>query len=172
MASNGTGLLPGESPPLTIITSTDASGIVLVATALGLVFALISLLIRVFIRLEFRHQFGRDDIVATLAMVGPCQVDNHERQLTVARSSRCYNRVSNSSESRKASVRLLQILLRMILYKCKRCVEIVTNRQSRARSNRYRPYMRATFSISLPSGLQNAPLPSYSFACHQTRAIN
>jgi hypothetical protein len=164
MASNGTGLLPGQSPPLTIITSTDRSGIVLIATALGLAFALISLLIRVLIRLEFRHRFARDDIVAALAMVGLYQVDSYERQLTVARSSRCYNRVSYSSEPRKALAELLQIFLRMILYRCKRRVEFFTNRPCRVRSNRYRLYMRATFSISLPSGLPNAPLPSYSFA--------
>jgi len=96
MDSNGTDLLPGEAPPLTVITSTDRSGIVLIATALSLAFALISLLIRLFIRLEFRHPFSRDDVAATLAMVSPCQVNNHEWQLTVARSSWCYSPVSNS----------------------------------------------------------------------------
>jgi hypothetical protein len=73
--SNGTELLPGQSPPLTVITSTDSSGIVLIATTLALAFALISLLIRLFIRLEFRHQVSSDDIAATLAMVGSYQAD-------------------------------------------------------------------------------------------------
>jgi hypothetical protein len=78
MDSNTTGLLPGQSPALTVITSTDRSGIVLIATALGLIFAIISLLIRLFIRLEFRHQFARDDIAAALAMVCPYQMDDNE----------------------------------------------------------------------------------------------
>ena len=39
-------------------------------------------------RLEFRHQVARDDIAALLAMVGPYQVDDDDRQLTIARSSR------------------------------------------------------------------------------------
>lgn len=69
MASNETGLYPGQMPPLTVITPTDHGGLVLIATALGLAFALISLLIRVFIRLEFQHQFALDDILAGLAMV-------------------------------------------------------------------------------------------------------
>ena len=70
MDSNSTGgLLPGQSAPLTVITSTDQSGIVLIATALGLSFAIISLIIRIYIRLEFRHQFSRDDVVCALAMV-------------------------------------------------------------------------------------------------------
>lgn len=172
MSSNGTGLLPGQSPPLTVITSTNQSGIVLIATVLGLAFALISLLIRLFIRLEFRHQFARDDIVAALAMVGPYQVAAHERQLTVPRSFRRYSQAPNSSESRKASARLVQILTQTILYRCKRCVEIINNRQCCVPSNRCRPYMRVTSSISLHCGLRSALLHSYSFACHRTRATN
>jgi hypothetical protein len=50
---------------------------VLIATALGLTFALISLLIRVFVRLGFRNQFARDDVAAAIAMVSPYQVDGH-----------------------------------------------------------------------------------------------
>lgn len=69
MASSTPTLLPGQSPPLTIITSTNQSGVVLIATALGLIFGLISLLIRMFIRLEFRTGFARDDILAAVAMV-------------------------------------------------------------------------------------------------------
>lgn len=72
MASNSTGgLLPGQSAPLTVITATDQSGIVLIATALGLSFAIISFIIRIYIRLEFRHQFSRDDVVCAFAMVSP-----------------------------------------------------------------------------------------------------
>ena len=69
MASSAATLLPGQSPPLTVITSTDQRGVVLIATALGLVFGLISLLIRIFIRLEFGTGFSRDDIFAAVAMV-------------------------------------------------------------------------------------------------------
>ena len=75
MATNGTNLLPGQSPPLTIITSTDQSGVVLIATALALIFAIISILIRVFIRFEFRSDFARDDIVAAISLVGFTYVD-------------------------------------------------------------------------------------------------
>jgi hypothetical protein len=66
MASSAPTLLPGQSPPLTIITPIDQSGVVLITTALGLIFGLISLLIRMFIRLEFQTGFSRDDIVAAI----------------------------------------------------------------------------------------------------------
>lgn len=62
-------LLPGQSPPLSVITPTDQSGIVLIGTALALIFALLSMLIRGFVRLQFRHEFARDDVVAVCAMV-------------------------------------------------------------------------------------------------------
>ncbi|KAB5513115.1 hypothetical protein GE09DRAFT_638123 [Coniochaeta sp. 2T2.1] len=61
-------VLPGQSPPLTVITSTDQSGIVIIATALALIFAFVSILLRLFIRVEFRHRFFGDDIVALLCM--------------------------------------------------------------------------------------------------------
>ncbi|KAK0113952.1 hypothetical protein ONS95_014197 [Cadophora gregata] len=55
MASNETaGLLPGRSAPLSTITSRDQSGVVLIATALGLAFALVSMLIRVYIQIGLR----------------------------------------------------------------------------------------------------------------------
>ena len=69
MASNATALLPGQSAPLTIITSTDQSGIVLIGTALALSFALISILIRVFIRMDFQQKFAKDDLFAFLSVV-------------------------------------------------------------------------------------------------------
>ena len=71
MASNATELLPGQSPPLSIITSTNQSGVVIIAAALGLAFSGISLLLRVFIRLDFRNQFAKDDVAAIASMV--CQ---------------------------------------------------------------------------------------------------
>jgi hypothetical protein len=69
MSSNATDLLPGQSAPLTVITPTDQRGVVLIATALSLSFTLISLLIRLFIRLEFRQRFARDDLLVALAAV-------------------------------------------------------------------------------------------------------
>jgi hypothetical protein len=69
MASNGTTLLPGQSAPLASITSTDEKGIVLIATSLSLAFALISLVIRIFIRIDFHQAFARDDVAAVASMV-------------------------------------------------------------------------------------------------------
>ncbi|KAK3687849.1 hypothetical protein B0T22DRAFT_140161 [Podospora appendiculata] len=63
------GLYPGQSPPFAVITATDQGGIILIATALALVFSVISMLIRLFIRFEFRHDFARDDIAAGVALV-------------------------------------------------------------------------------------------------------
>lgn len=68
-----------QSPPLTVRTLTDRSGIVLIGTASGLTFTLISLLIKVFIRLDIRNQFARDDVVVAIAMVGLHQMDSHNR---------------------------------------------------------------------------------------------
>lgn len=69
MASNGTiELLPGQSAPLTIITSTDQSGVVLIVTAIGLAFAFVSMLIRVYIQLGLRTTA---DIAVVLSMVSP-----------------------------------------------------------------------------------------------------
>lgn len=71
MVYNGTQLLPGQSPPLEVITATDQGGVILIATALGIIFAIISLLIRVYLQLEIRHQISRDDVAVLLAMVHP-----------------------------------------------------------------------------------------------------
>ncbi|CZT10359.1 uncharacterized protein RAG0_14848 [Rhynchosporium agropyri] len=55
MASNGTmGLSNGQSEPLTIITSTDQSGVILIVTALGLAFAIVSIFIRIYIQFGLR----------------------------------------------------------------------------------------------------------------------
>jgi len=70
MASNGASEVPaGQSSPLSIITQTDKTGVVLIVTSLGLIFALISLFIRAAIRFEFRQKFGRDDVAVAAAMV-------------------------------------------------------------------------------------------------------
>ena len=123
MASNGTDLLPGQSPPLTIITSTNQSGIVLIATALGLIFALISILIRVFIRFEFRTEFARDDIVAAVSMVSLCLYQvRHKWQLMIDRYLQCFNPVSYLLKSPKVSARPFRISLRSILCNYRRSV--------------------------------------------------
>jgi hypothetical protein len=69
MASNTTLLLPGQSAPFEVISATDKSGIVVIAASLGLIFAFISLLIRLYLQIEIRHQIGRDDLTVLLAMV-------------------------------------------------------------------------------------------------------
>jgi hypothetical protein len=69
MSYDGTQLLPGQSPPLEVITATDQRGVIIIATTLGLIFASISLLIRLYLQLEIRHQVGRDDVAVLLAMV-------------------------------------------------------------------------------------------------------
>ena len=69
MASNATGLLPGQSPALSVISAADHGGLVLIATAVAMSFALISILLRLFIRLDFRQSLGRDDLLAGLSMV-------------------------------------------------------------------------------------------------------
>jgi hypothetical protein len=62
-------LLPGQSAPLTVITATDQGGVVIIATALALVFALVSVLLRLFVRVEFRHRWSGDDLAAMSSMV-------------------------------------------------------------------------------------------------------
>ncbi|KFY14329.1 hypothetical protein V491_06094 [Pseudogymnoascus sp. VKM F-3775] len=69
MASTTPVLAPGQSPPLTVISPTNQGGVVLIITALGMVFAFVSILIRLYIRLQIRHAFQRDDIAVAIAMV-------------------------------------------------------------------------------------------------------
>jgi hypothetical protein len=154
MASNGTDMLPGQSAPLTIITPTNQSGVVLIATAVAMTFGLISLLIRVFIRLEFRTEFARDDIVAAVSMVGSYQVDDRRQQLTINRYSRCFNPALYLLQPRKDSARLSRTSRPPILWSYKRYVEIDGHRQSYQRPNKYlyRLCMRVMFSTSLPFG--------------------
>ncbi len=71
MADNGTSLLDGQSPPLAVITSTDQTGVLLIVTALGLAFALVFLLIRVYLQLEVRHSISYDDVTVGAAFVSP-----------------------------------------------------------------------------------------------------
>ena len=63
------GLLPGESAPLATVTLTDHRGLVAIATALGLVFSLISIVIRAYVRYQFSNSFGTDDVVIAVAFL-------------------------------------------------------------------------------------------------------
>jgi hypothetical protein len=69
MDSNSSSLLPGQAPPIAVITATDQSGIVLIATTLALAIAIVSLLMRVYVQLQIRHQFSRDDFIAMGSLV-------------------------------------------------------------------------------------------------------
>lgn len=82
---------PGQSPPLTVISSTDQGGVVLIITALGMVFALVSILIRLYIRLQIRHTYEHDDTAVAIAMVGIYCGSSLELELILTRYSRSYN---------------------------------------------------------------------------------
>lgn len=80
--------MPGQSPPLTVITPTDQGGIVVIATALALIFALVSIVLRLFIRVEFRRRFFGDDVAALLSMASyQVLLDDCNAGLTETRSS-------------------------------------------------------------------------------------
>ena len=60
---------PGQAPPIAVITTTDHSGLVIMATVLGLTFVMVSSVIRYYVRKEAAGSFARDDIVYLLATV-------------------------------------------------------------------------------------------------------
>ncbi|KAK0620408.1 hypothetical protein B0T14DRAFT_567155 [Immersiella caudata] len=65
-----TGLYPGQSAPLATLTSTDQGGVVAIGAALALVFALISMLIRFYVRTQFQRSVGSpDDVASAAAMI-------------------------------------------------------------------------------------------------------
>ncbi|KAM7188890.1 hypothetical protein V8F20_010399 [Naviculisporaceae sp. PSN 640] len=61
-------LLPGQSPPLTVVTATDQTGVVIIGAILALVFSVISMFIRLFIRSKFQNEFAKDDTAAFVAL--------------------------------------------------------------------------------------------------------
>ena len=63
------GLLPGQSAPIGVVTSTDRSAIVLIVTAIALVVGIISLGIRAYVR--FTQFFSLDDYTIFIAGVSP-----------------------------------------------------------------------------------------------------
>jgi hypothetical protein len=63
-------LLPGQSPPLVVISATDKGGVIIITTALGLAFVLVSLLIRAYVRYGFSPgRFAWDDGLILAAAV-------------------------------------------------------------------------------------------------------
>ena len=83
MDSNSPVLAPGQSAPLTVISPTDQGGVVLIVTALGMIFAIVSILIRMYIRLQLRHIFEHDDSVVMIAMVGRYYANSLELELII-----------------------------------------------------------------------------------------
>lgn len=67
VAIMASGLLPGQSAPIGVITSTDRSPVVLIATGIALVVGIVSLAIRVYVR--FTHTFAWDDYTIFVASV-------------------------------------------------------------------------------------------------------
>ncbi|KAI1618475.1 hypothetical protein EDD37DRAFT_622808 [Exophiala viscosa] len=62
-------LLPGQTPPLAIITPTDQRGVLYIITALCLATSIVSLLIRAYVRVEFSQSYGKDDISVAAAFI-------------------------------------------------------------------------------------------------------
>ena len=64
------GLLPGQSAPIAVITSTDRSAVVLITASITLVIALLSLGIRAYVR--YIHSYALDDYA--IALAGVCRL--------------------------------------------------------------------------------------------------
>ena len=71
-------LLPGQSPPLVVISPTEKGGVIIITTALGLAFVLVSLLIRAYVRYGFSPgRFAWDDgliLAAAVSSLGPSPI--------------------------------------------------------------------------------------------------
>ena len=68
MAKN-TELLPGQSPPIAVITDSDHGGYILIANSLCLCMSLAGFVLRIHIRRKVRPPFSYDDIVLIVAFV-------------------------------------------------------------------------------------------------------
>lgn len=96
MSSNETlGLLPGQSAPLATITSLDQGGVVVIATSLGLAFALVATVLRIYMQLDFRRRLSQDDFTAVAAFVSRTMAVSN-KLLTVGRCSRWLKPVLSS----------------------------------------------------------------------------
>lgn len=70
MAAPSPSLLPGQHPPLFVVSATDKAGIVVNVVAICLVLAVVSLLIRAYVRFGInRQRIAWDDGVITTAVV-------------------------------------------------------------------------------------------------------
>lgn len=56
-------------PALKAVTATDQGGILAIAASMALVFAILSLLVRAYVRIECSAAFAKDDLVSCLSMV-------------------------------------------------------------------------------------------------------
>ena len=76
-------LLPGQSSPLVVISTTDQGGVIIITTALGLAFVLVSLLIRAYVRYGFSPgRFAWDDGLILAAAVSFTRPLCNSHQLT------------------------------------------------------------------------------------------
>ena len=71
----------GPPGALAAITPTNHTGIVLIGTALALVFSVVSMFIRIYIRFQFRHEFSLDDIASIAAVVRSTEFPFEEKHL-------------------------------------------------------------------------------------------
>ena len=55
-------LMPGQAPPIAIVTPTDQRGVLWIVTWFCLATAIVSLLIRIYVRIAFSQSYGKDDI--------------------------------------------------------------------------------------------------------------
>lgn len=105
----GYGVVPtGQRAPVEIINSTHHGAWVVIATALGLLLAVICLLIRIYVRVVITPPFSRDDYIHALATV---QLAASSAEglggLTVIRFSLSYSPSLSSSRFPKASAHRL-----------------------------------------------------------------
>ena len=62
--------VPGQTPPIAVITPNDQEGAILVTGGLGLAIVFISLVVRAYVRMGFMQaKFGLDDILIGVAFV-------------------------------------------------------------------------------------------------------
>jgi hypothetical protein len=122
MDSNSTSLLPGQSAPIAVITATDQSGIVLITTTLALAVALVSLLMRVYMQLQIRHQFSHDDFITMGSMVSGNQLLALDGS-NISSCLLCFSPLQFICKPREALGKPFLILIQPVLNSCRRYVE-------------------------------------------------
>jgi hypothetical protein len=134
-----------------VISPTNQGGVVLIITALCMVFALVSILIRLHIRLQIRHAYERDDSAVAIAMVGIHGDNNLELELIVTSYSRSYNQALSLWRFLKAMEKQSQISRRAASSSCRRCVYL-EDLNSSTWSHTFRRHMRVIYFTSSHSG--------------------